>query len=316
MELQIPKNMLAFEEQYKSDAACRTALLHARWPSGFICPKCGHAKGWQHSKRQLIECAGCGHQVSALAGTVLHGSKLSLKVLFRLLYFVVAEKSGTNRCAMSRQLGIDYDTATLWSRKLREVMVRQGRTKLDGTVEVDEFKLGGPAEGCNGRRLGKNQALVLVLVEENSPGVCGRLRMEHVADATEETLLPVIVEHVAKGSRLRTDGLKSYRKLDQQGFRHQAKILNNPKKAATELPLVHRVTSLFKRFVLGVLHGTWTTQWLQPLLDEFVFKFNRRSSLQRPLLFQRLIDEGMLRRSSTRKALQAKARIFAAVLAT
>jgi transposase-like protein len=217
------------------------------------------------------------------------------------VYHLVAEKSGSNCCAVMRQFGVSYNTAAVWRRKIRDFMVRAGRAPLQGRVEVDEFILGGPAAGCRGRRLGDSQALVLAMVEEAKPGVCGRIRLEYVPDATTATLNAAIKAHVAPGSTIRTDGLGSYRDLPEQGFSHKPVVLGKPKKAHEELPLVHRVTSLFKRFVLGVLQGTWTHPWLQSVLDEFVFRFNRRNSTHRPQLFNRLLEEGMLRRTPTRQ---------------
>lgn len=301
MSTAIPANILEFEQLYKSEGACREALFKMRWPNGFICPKCGKDKGWQRRERLLIECAGCGYQASVTAGTMFHGFKLPLSTIFRIVYHVVAEKSGTNCCALSRQFGISYNAAAVWRRKVRDTMVRTGRTPLQGIVEIDEFKLGGPAEGCCGRKIGDNQALVLAMVEEAKPGVCGRIRLEYIPDATRETLTAVIKTQVASGSTIKTDGLRSYNDLAEQGFSHKATVLSKPKKAHEELPLVHRVASLFKRFILGVLQGTWTYIWLQSVLDEFVFRFNRRNSTHRPLLFNRLLEEGLLRRPPTRK---------------
>jgi len=221
--------------------------------------------------------------------------------LFRIVYHLVAEKSGTNCCAIQRQFGVTYTTAALWRRKVRDIMVRTGRTPLEGIVEIDEFQLGGPAQGCSGRKLGDNQALVLAMVEEAKPGVCGRIRLEYIPDATTDTLNAAIKTQLTQGSTIKTDGLRSYRDLPLEGFLHKPVVVAKPKKAHEELPLVHRVASLFKRFVLGVLQGTWTRAWLQSVLDEFVFRFNRRSSKHRPMLFNRLIQEGMLRRLPTRQ---------------
>jgi transposase-like protein len=177
MNLPLPANAFEFDRWYGDDDACRQTLISARWPNGFVCPQCGHAKGWQHKRRALVECADCGHQVSALAGTLFHGAKLKLPKLFKLVYMLVAEKSGTNVCALTRQIGVSYNTALLWARKVRTAMVRPGREKLKGTVEVDETVLGGPAERSAGGRYSKNKALILVLVEDNA-GACGRIRLE------------------------------------------------------------------------------------------------------------------------------------------
>ena len=300
MDITIPKNIIEFEQLYGTEKSCRETLLKMRWPKGFVCPKCGKDKGWGCHERPLIECASCGYQASATAGTMFHSAKLPLSTIFRIVYHIVAEKSGSNACAIQRQFGVSYPTASVWRRKMRDIMVGSGRKPLKGTVEIDEFKLGGPAEGCQGRKLGENQALVLAMVEEAKPGVCGRIRLEYIPDATAETLSATIKANVEPGCTIKTDGLHSYSDLSAQGFSHKPVVLEKPKIAHEELPLVHRVASLFKRFVLGVLQGTWTRMWLPSVLDEFVFRFNRRKSKSRPLLFFRLLEEGILRRPPTR----------------
>ena len=153
MELSIPANALEFDDLYRDEETCLRTLIQAKWPDGFVCPRCRGEHGWELEARPVVECAACGHQASALAGTLFHSAKLSLRVLFRLVYQLVAEKSGTNMCALSRQMGVSYKTAILWSRKIRDAMVRPDRQKLAGVVEVDEATLGGPAEGCPGRKL-------------------------------------------------------------------------------------------------------------------------------------------------------------------
>jgi Zn ribbon nucleic-acid-binding protein len=303
MELMIPKDAVEFSRVYGDDEACRRAVVTARWPEGFRCPRCSHNRGWSHRTRPLIECAECGHQASALAGTLFHGAKMPLSKLFRLAYLLVAEKSGTNVCALMRQVGVSYPTALLWARKLRTALVHPRRRKLSGIVEVDDAKLGGPAESKFGRALGKDQALLLVLVEQAAPGCCGRARIEVVSSASEEALCGAVERNIESGSTVKTDGWRGFRNVDKRGYRHEATSLRRTGRTGVqELPLVHRVISLFKRFVDGLCHGSWTHRWLQPLLDEFVFRFNRRNSARRPKLFARLLESGVLGRPPTRAA--------------
>ena len=311
MEIPLPHNAIEFDDLYRDEDACVQALVNARWPSGFVCPKCGCQRCWELRDGLLFECTDCGHQVSPTAGTIFHGAKLSLRKLFRLVYLLVCEKSGTNMCALARQVGVAYNTAVLWARKIRHAMVRPGREKLSGTVEVDETTLGGPAEGHAGRSLGPNQALVLVLVEEDTPGVCARVRLEVVESGGSEHLSPAVRENVAPGSTVRTDGWSGYSSIEEDGFERDTRKLKDGPSATEELPLVHLVAALLKRFVGGVLHGRWTQPWLQQILDEFTFRFNRRRSRYRPLLFNRLIESGLTRRSPTRAQFSAYAAVMA-----
>lgn len=300
MKIPLPRNAIEFDDLYRDEEACIQALVDARWPFGFVCPRCECERCWEFDGGRLFECENCRYQVSPTAGTLFHGAKLSLRKLFRLVYLVVCEKSGTNMCALARQVGVAYNTAMLWARKIRHAMVRPGRAMLSGTVEVDETTLGGPAEGHTGRSLGPNQALVLVLVEETTPGVCGRVRLAVVESGRSEHLRPAVQETVAPGSTVRTDGWLGYSGIEADGFKRDTRKLKSGPSATEELPLVHRVASLLKSFVDGALHGRWTKPWLQQLLDEFTFRFNRRRSRYRPLLFNRILESGLSRRSPTR----------------
>lgn len=316
MDLPLPANALEFDKLYHDDEACRRTLLQAKWPTGYICPRCGATHGWEHRKRPVVECAECGYQASALAGTLFHAAKLRLSVLFRLVYLLVAEKSGTNMCALSRQIGVSYRTAMLWARKIRHAMIRPDREPLSGTVEVDETTLGGPAPGYPGRKLGPNQALVLVMVEDAGGNCCGRVRLEMVESGSAEDLSPVVTENVEVGSTVRTDGWKGYSGLEDAGFKPVVKTLAGGAEASQELPLVHRVASLLKCFVDGVLHGRWTHRWLPQLLEEVTFRFNRRRSRHRPLLFNRVVENSVGRCSPTRTSVKVYSKVMAMAEAT
>jgi len=311
MEIPLPRNSLEFDELYRDEDACIQVLVDARWPDGFVCPRCGETRCWEYQNRLLFECIECSYQVSPLAGTLFHGAKLPLCKLFRLVYLLVCEKSGTNMCALARQVGVSYATATLWARKIRTAMVRPGREKLRGTVEADETLLGGRARGYRGRARGPNQALVLILVEEDDSGCCGRIRLEAVPSAAREALTPVLEDNVEAGSTVRTDAWRSYARLEQEGFAKDERMVKGGPGAAQDLRLVHLVASLLKSFINGLLHGRWTPIWLQSVLDEFVFRFNRRRSGCRSLLFNRVLQSGVTRRPPTRSSLAAYAKSMA-----
>lgn len=304
MELRVPKNLLEFESMYASEEQCEEALIEARWSEGFICPRCTGGRGSWLSGRRKMKCLDCGRQTSATSGTLFHGCKLPLKTLFRLIYLIVGEKDGMNNCALQRQLTINRKTAQLWSRKIRDELLHRDQVSLNGTVEVDETTIGGPAPGHVGRCLGENQSLVVILVEDDG-GKCGRIRLEPSRSASGETLEAVVGKNVAKGSIIRTDGWAAYNAATSVDYKHVVKIAKSPEDASKELPLVHRVASLLKRFLLGTCHGAWDVTWLPWLLEEFTFRFNRRNSKHRPLLFNRVIDIGKHKRPPTRRQFKA-----------
>ena len=302
MSLEIPGNALEFDLAYGTEEKCRRALQEMRWPDGFSCPHCGHDRAYELRCRAALECTSCGRQISLLAGTIFHGSKLTLVQLFRMVYMIVAEKSGTNAMAIHRQIGVSHRTALLWVRKVRSIMDRRPRTRISGTVEVDESVIGGKPQGTQGREIGPHQARVVVLAQDKGEEGMGRVRLEPIERATTEELGAVIRKHVELGSTLRTDGWRSYPKA-ARGYDHQPhNVKKSGLKAHEGLPLVHLVSSLLKRFISGVLHGSWRRAWLPLLLAEFEFRINRRRSRKRPLLFHRVMELGIRRRPLTREA--------------
>ncbi len=307
--LPVPANLIEFMQLYGSDDACRKVLIEARWPGGFSCPRCRHIKGYELREYPVIECAKCGHQASATAGTVLHGAKLELHKLFLLLYLLVAEKDGANCKQLKRQVGVNYKTARLWKLKLSDMLHCREKDSLIGRVEIDETIVGGSDDQSVGRRLSEKQRYVLVMVEDRGRE-CGRLRLEAMDDAKSETLATVVPSNVQKGATAHTDGLHGYAAIEDHEITHEPEVIGDPKQASKKLPWVHRVASLLKRVILGTLQGSISMGWLPWLLAEFEFRFNRRRANKRPLLFARLMEFGLKTTAQTRSYFLKKGEMF------
>lgn len=195
---------------------------------------------------------------------------------------------------IQRVMGLgSYKTAWLCLQKLRRAMVRPGRDRLRGRVEVDEVMVGGEESGVTGRgALGKS--LVVIAAEEDGAGT-GRIRMARVSNATHATLHRFIAQVVEPRSTIHTDGWQAYNGLEDEGYGHHVtKAYGKPKgTAVAALPRVHRVASLLKRWLLGTHQGAVGVEHLDYYLDEFTFRFNRRKSASRGKLFYRLIQQAM-----------------------
>ena len=307
--LPVPDNLVEFTRVYATDEACRQALVHARWPNGFVCPKCGHPRGYDLEKYPVIECVRCGHQASATAGTLLHGTKLPLSKLFLLLYLIVAEKDGANAKQLERQAGVNYKTARLWKLKVSDLLHCREKDKLAGRGEIDETIVGGGDEYSIGRRLSAKQRYVMVMVEDRGKE-CGRLRLEAADDVLGETLTTVVGSKVKEGATAHTDGLHGYAGIEDYKIAHKPQVVGDPAQASKKLPWVHRVASLLKRVILGTLQGSISMGWLPWLLAEFEFRFNRRKANKRPLLFARLMEFGLKRAAQTRSYFLKKGEMF------
>lgn len=288
-----PKTLLELEERFATDEQCRAYLAALRWPEGFVCPRCGGRKAWPAQRGRLI-CAACRHQATVTAGTIFHDSRLPLRLWCRVLWQVTSQKNGASALGLQRVLGLgSYQTAWTVLHKLRRAMVRPGRDKLSGRIEVDETQVGGVMPGKKGRGI-PSKALVVIAAQELGAGI-GRIRMARIPDGSAEQLHRFIGGAIVQGSCVHTDGWKPYQGLDQLGYQHEVSKLKGLKKsAATELlPRVHRVASLLKRWLLGTHQGAIAPEHLDYYLDEFTFRFNRRTSASRGKLFYRLAQQAV-----------------------
>jgi transposase-like protein len=286
-----PRTLAEFEERFSEAAACRDYLFRLRWPDGFRCPRCGHDKVWP--VRTVFQCAKCGYQASVTAGTIFQGSRKPLTMWFRVIWWVSSQKTGVSALGLKQVFGLgSYETAWIWLHKLRRAMVRPGRDRLSGMVDVDETYLGGLEEGVHGRETEK-KALVMVAAQEDGKGI-GRIRMKRIQDASSQSLHPFVEESIEPGSIVHTDGWEGYSGLKSKGYIHKITVLQKRKKSASDLlPRVHRVVSLLKRWLMGTHHGAVSYEHLDYYLDEFTFRFNRRTSRHRGKLFYRLVQQAV-----------------------
>jgi len=288
-----PNDLLEFEAQFATEEACRAYVAHARWPEGFRCPRCGADRGWPTGRDALWECAICHRQTSITAGTIFEGTRKPLRLWFRAIWLITSEKNGISALGLQRQLGFKrYETVWTWLHKLRRAMVRPGRDRLSGRVEADETYVGGREKGVHGRQT-ETKAIVVIAAEERGRGI-GRIRMKRIPDVSGSSLLRFLGEAVSPGSTVHTDAWKGYDGVGSKGFAHEVTNLSRSERLAHELlPRVHRVASLLKRWWLGTHQGAIRPSHLDYYLDEFVFRFNRRTSRKRGKLFFRLMQQAV-----------------------
>lgn len=286
-----PRTLMELEQRFSDEGACRQYLFGLRWSEGFICPRCSGRAAWPMQAGRWL-CWACRYQVSVTAGTVFQDTHLPLTTWFRAMWHVTSQKNGMSALGLQRALGLgSYTTAWAMLHKLRRAMVRPGRERLHGTVEVDEAYWGGEEEGVRGRKT-EEKALIMVATEIDGKGI-GRIRLRHVFDLQQITLHGFIAEMIDPGSTVRTDGLPAYQGL--KGYVHDRQIQRRPPDGEEHLlPRVHRVVSLLKRWLLGTHQGAIAHKHLDDYLNEFTFRFNRRTSASRGKLFYRLAHQALL----------------------
>jgi transposase-like protein len=287
-----PKTITEFEQRFSNEEACREYIRSLRWPEGFLCPSCSYHEAWT-TKRDLFVCKQCGMHVSLLAGTIFQDTKKPLTMWFRAIWHVTSQKYGANALGIQRIMGFgSYRTAWSWLHKLRRAMVRPGRDRLSGSVQVDETFMGGKKSGKRGRGT-EGKQLVLVVAQEDGLNKIGRIRLSVIPDASADSINLALVSMVKPGSLIKTDGWKGYNKVKTVGYGHE---IVRPSFTLGEdmLPLCHRVASLCKRWLLGTFQGSAGKNNLQYYLDEYTFRFNRRTSKSRGKLFYRLVQQAVM----------------------
>lgn len=287
-----PRTFKEFDNFFPDEAACRDYLFRLRWPQGFCCPRCGSRSASWVTARDYIHCRDCQGQVSITGGTVFDRTRNPLRTWFLAIWFVTSQKYGTSALGLQRVLGLgSYRTAWTWLHKLRRAMIRPGRDPLSGDVEVDEAYIGGEEEGVRGRETYK-KAIVGIAVEIHFPKGFGRIRIHRLTDVSAASLIPFVCNAVKPGSNVNTDGWSGYTKLAKRGYVHRITNQSASESPAHVLmPAVHRVAALLKRWLLGTHQGAVSNHHLDYYLDEFTFRFNRRSSRSRGLLFYRLVQQ-------------------------
>ena len=283
-----PSGLMEFESRFGTEEACLDYLERLRWPDGFRCPRCS-CTGYWLTKRNLYHCKQCDLQTSLLAGTIFQGSRKLLQLWFRAIWHICSQKYGANALGLQRVLGLgSYQTAWVWLHKLRRAMVRPDRDRLSGVMEVDETYVGGKKSGKTGRGT-QGKVLVVVVVQQTASGI-GRIRLKRVADASGESLGGAVEATVEPGSIVYTDGWQAYGVLGARGYAH-AVLRKEISVGDAMLPSVNRVVSLLKRWLLGTYQGAVAPSHIDYYLDEFTFRFNRRTSRSRGKLFHRLVQQ-------------------------
>jgi len=288
-----PRSLGEFQAWFRTDVDCLDYLEWLRWPTGFVCPLCGAEGGWRLSDGRFM-CPACGGRISVTAGTVFDRTRTPLTVWFTACWMFATAKDGVSALSLKRTLEIgSYQTAWAMLHRLRSVLVRPGRDRLSGTVQVDETWIGGEEPGLRGRAKGK-KVLTAIAVEVREPKGMGRCRMAPVSDASALSLHTFVTNHVEPGATVITDGWPSYQGLANLGYVHHPRSQRAAKALGEDpgelLPAVHRVASLIKRWLLGTHQGSVDAAHLPSYLDEFVFRFNRRRSRSRGMVFYRVIQ--------------------------
>jgi transposase-like protein len=269
-----PADWAQFQEFFPDEGACLHYLEGLSWPHGFLCPACGQAREPWRGSRQRLVCRACGHQTTVTAGTLFQGTRTSLRQWFAAAWLVATAEQGVSARQLTRALDLgSYETAWTMLHRFRRAMVRSGRPKLEGRVEVATVATPGTAPAFAG-----------VALEDRGQSP-GRVRMQRLASAGGEGLVAFLGRVVEPGTLVRAVRLETWYPLAELGF------MTERAPALTHLPALERALAGWLR---GTHQGATSPAQLDWYLDEFTFRFNRRASTHRGLLFYRLLEEAVV----------------------
>jgi transposase-like protein len=269
-----PADWAQFQEFFPDEGACLRYLEGLSWPHGFLCPACGQARAPWRGTRQRLVCRACGHQTTVTAGTLFQGTRTPLRQWFAAAWLVATAEQGVSARQLARALDLgSYETAWTMLHRFRRAMVRSGRPKLEGRVEVATVATPGTAP-----------AVAAVALEDRGESP-GRVRMQRLASAGGSGFVAFLGRVVEPGTLVRAVRLEAWYPLADLGF------MTERAPALTHLPAVERALAGWLR---GTHHGATSPAQLDWYLDEFTFRFNRRASTHRGLLFYRLLEEAVV----------------------
>ncbi len=287
----MPEHQIDFEKMFYTESQCIEYVIEMKWSDGYKCLRCKNTSYWLGSKKRII-CKKCEYQTTVISGTIFEQTNKPLVLWFRAIWWMISQKNGVSASGLQKILGLgSYKTAWTWLQKLRLLTTISDRKKLSGKVEVDETFIGGKKEGKRGRG-SENKTLVVIAVEVQNKGT-GRIRLQIVSSASAKDLTKFITTNIEIGSSIITDGWNGYSKVSGKGYSHQIQGAEWEKDDEQMLPNAHRVASLLKRWLLGTHQNYVSPSRLQNYLDEFVFRYNRRKSNSRGLLFQRIMEQAV-----------------------
>lgn len=274
-----------FRKRFPTDDSCLQEVFNHRFGTLKVCPSkdCQReAKFHKVRGRRCFECQWCGHQLYPTKNTPFEKTTTPLADWFYVIYLMTATRSGVSAKEVERQLGVTYKCAWRMCHQVRKLMGVRDGSVLSGHVEVDETYNGGKRKGKRGRGA-EGKSVVFGMLERE-----GEIRAEVVENVKKLTLMPIVEQHVVKGSRVSSDELKSYNGLMAAGYQHGT-VNHSAKEFVRGDDHTQSIEGFWSRLKLSIrgTHIHVSKQHLQKYVDEFAFRFNERE--EPAAMFDRLL---------------------------
>jgi len=274
-----------FDKRFGSEQQCIEYLIELKWGNGFQCVKCFQKVGYRGKYAKNMRCKSCGYEESPTANTLFHKLKFDLSKAFGMIYDVLLSKKGANSIWLSERYEVSQNTAWLFRMKLINYLGSSGKNPLTNEVHVDEFEIGTPKKGQQGRSKSDEKDRIIIACEIRGSKV-GRAYAREIKDFSASELEPIFEKHIDKQAFVTTDLWRGYLPIKKK-YPNMTQIESEK---GANFPEIHIQIRNLKNWLRGV-HSYCSTKYLQCYLDEYFFRFNRRNSRKSiiPNLFNRLI---------------------------
>jgi transposase-like protein/predicted nucleic-acid-binding Zn-ribbon protein len=278
-----------FRNRFKTDADCLEYLIDLKWGKGYQCIKCQNTEYGKGRQWFYRRCKSCGYDESVTANTLFHKCKLGMLRAFEIGYRLSVKKKGMSTCELAKEFGCRQMSAWLLKAKYQNAMQSSDKYPLEAEVEVDEFLVGGFTENERGRSLESKQLVVLAVekvVDKNGKTTIGRAYAKVIKNASTEQLKPFFEQKIATDSTIVTDGWRGYWPL-KKDWKIERKLSEKGK----GFPELHTHIMNIKNWLRGIHHKNKGNR-LQQYMDEFHFRFNRRTFLN--TILEKLLIKAVL----------------------
>lgn len=277
-----------FRKQFKTEDDCLKYLVDLKWSNGFKCVKCGHNEYYKGRQWFYCRCGKCMYDESATAGTMFHKCKLGLLRAFEMAFRISVRKKGMSTCELGKEFDCQQKSAWLFKAKLQEAMKSSEQYDLQGSVEIDEFMVGGFEQEAPGRTHGEKSLVVLAVekvIDKKGNENLGRAYARVIDDSSAQSLKTIFEKHIAKDAEAKTDGWRGYLPLKKEWNINQE--LSNK---GGNFQMLHIHIMNIKGWLRGI-HHKCSSNRLQNYLNEYHFRFNRRWFMD--IIWHKLIVKAM-----------------------
>ena len=281
MKVQKGISRYEFEERFSTSDSCYRCLAGMKWNQGYRCKKCEHVRCCEGKQPYSRRCVRCGYDESTTAGTLFHKLKFDIKIAFDMLYEITTSKKGANTIWLAERFGVQQKTAWLFRQKVQVAMKSSERYPLEGIVHVDEFEIGTPQQGEQGRSKSEKKSRVVIAVEYRD-GKAGRGYARIINDYSAKSLSDIFERHIEKDANVETDGWTGYKPL-KAAFPKLKQTLSDK---GRNFKMLHLQIRKNKNWLRGV-HSYCDAQYLQKYINEYFYRFNRRT--HRASIFDNII---------------------------